>query len=75
MIDSHTATEKAVAQLKAYAKHMYDNAEGIIGNIDCPNYVAEDGIRMSFTLLEHDTVPTLHVGMDYLVLDAYGVQQ
>lgn len=70
MTDSKTATEKAVAQLKAYAKHMYDNAEGIIGDIDKPNYVAEGGIRVSFTLLEDDVAPTLCVDMNYLVLDA-----
>lgn len=65
-----TETEKAVAQLRAYAKHMYDNAEAIIGSIDEPNCIRESGMRFSFTLLEHDEPPVLSVETDYIVLDA-----
>ena len=65
-----SATEKAVAQLKAYGKYIYDHAENIVGNIDKPNYVTEGGISISFTLLEHDRIPTLDVGKEHIVMDA-----
>lgn len=68
-----TATERAVAQLRAYGHYIADNAEGIIGNIDKPNYVTDGGIRISFTLLEHDSIPTLDVSKEHVVLDALGV--
>lgn len=64
-----TPTEKAVAQLRAYAKYMDENAEDIIGSIDKPTYVTTDGLRFSFTLLEHETAPTLTFEKDYIVLD------
>lgn len=72
MTDNRT-TEKAVAQLKAYGKHIYDHAENIVGNIDKPNYVTEGGIRISFTLLEHDRIPTLDVSKEHIVTDALEV--
>ena len=62
-----SATEKAVKQLRAYGRYMDENAEAIIGNIDKPNYVTEGGIRISFTLLEHDCIPTLDVNKEYIV--------
>ena len=65
-----SATEKAVAQLKAYGKYIHENAENIVGNIDKPNYVTDGGIRISFTLLDHDRVPTLDVCKEHIVPDA-----
>ena len=64
------ATEKAVKQLKAYGEYIYDHAENIIGNIDKPNYVIDGGIRISFTLLEHDRIPIIDVHKEYIVLEA-----
>ena len=66
-------TEKAVKQLRAYAKYMYDNAEAIIGNIDKPNYVTEGGIDLSFTLLERNSVPVIRFSKECIVLDALEV--
>lgn len=67
------ATEKAVKQLKAYGKYIYDHAENIVGNIDKPTWVTEGGIRIAFTLLEHDGIPTLDVSKEYIVTDALEV--
>ena len=64
-----SATEKAVKQLKACSKYIYDHAENIVGNIDKPNYVTEGGIRISFTL-EYNQIPTLDVSKEYIVTDA-----
>ena len=69
------ATEKAVAQLKAYGKYIYDHAENIVGNIDKPNYVTDGGIRVSFTLLEHDRVPILDVSKEHIVTDVLEVMR
>lgn len=68
--DNRTATEKAVAQLKAYGRYIVDHADNIIGDIDEPNYVTESGIHVSFTLLEHDCAPVLEVRKEHIVLDA-----
>ena len=70
MTDSNTITEKAVTQLKAYAKYIEEHAENIVGNIDKPNWVTEDGIRLSFRLVGHGYVPTLTVTKEHVVLDA-----
>ena len=68
-----STTEKAVAQLKAYGKYIYDHAENIVGNIDTPTWVTDSGIRIAFTLLEHESVPILEVSHEYIVLDALEV--
>ena len=68
-----TITEKAVAQLKAYARYIDENAENIIGNIDAPNYVTEEGINVSFTLLSHESIPALTVTKEHIVIDAWKV--
>ena len=68
-----TITEKAVAQLKAYARYIDEHAESIIGNIDAPNYVTEAGINVSFTLLSHESIPTLTVTKEHIVSDALKV--
>ena len=68
-----TITEKAVAQLKAYARYIDEHAESIIGNIDAPNYVTEAGINVSFTLLSHESIPTLTVTKEHIVSDAWNV--
>ena len=71
--EQSSITEKAVRQLRAYAKYMYDNAEAIIGNIDKPNYVTDGGIDLSFTLLEHDSVPVIRFSKECIVVDALEV--
>ena len=68
-----TITEKAVAQLKAYARYIDEHAENIIGNIDAPNYVTEAGINVSFTLLSHESIPTITVTKEHIVSDALKV--
>ena len=68
-----TITEKAVAQLKAYARYIDEHAESIIGNIDAPNYVTESGINVSFTLLSYESIPTLTVTKEHIVSDALKV--
>ncbi len=68
----NNATERAVKQLRAYAKYMDENAEDIIGNIDKPMYVMQSGLRFSFTLEDYETAPTLILEKEYLVLDAMG---
>lgn len=65
-----SATEKAVIQLKAYGRYIYNHAENIVGDIDKPNYVTEGGIRISFTLLEHDRILKLDVSKEHIVIDA-----
>jgi len=70
MSDSNAITDKAVKQLKAYANYIDEHAENIIGNIDKPNWITDDGIRVSFRLMEHDCVPTLTVTREHIVLDA-----
>ena len=66
-------TEQAVAQLKACARYIDEHAENIIGNIDQPNYVTEEGINVSFTLLSHESIPTLTVTKEHIVIDAWEV--
>lgn len=67
-------TEKAVAQLKAYGQYIIDNAETIVSNIDKPTWVVEGGIRIAFTLSDHESVPVLEVSHEYLVLDAMEIR-
>ena len=69
------ATKKAVAQLRAYARYIDEHADNIIANIDDPDYVTEGGIRISFTLLERDRVPTITVTKEHIVLDAVEVME
>ena len=68
-----TITEKAVAQLKAYARYIDEHAESIIGNIDAPNYVTEAGINVSFTVHSYESIPTFTVTKEHIVLDAWKV--
>lgn len=63
-------TDKAVKQLRAYARYIYEHAEAIIGDIDAPMLVIDDGIRLSFTLFEYESVPILEVSKQLIVLDA-----
>lgn len=68
--DNRTTTEKAVKQLKAYGQYIVDNAEAIVSDIDKPTVVTDCGIRIAFTLLEHESIPILEVSHEYIVLDA-----
>lgn len=71
--DNRTTTEKAVKQLKAYGQYIVDNAENIVSDIDKPTWVTDGGIRIAFTLFEHENVPILEVSHEYIVLDAVEV--
>lgn len=71
--DNRTITEKAVKQLKAYGQYIVDNAEVIVSDIDKPTWVIEGGMRIAFTLLEHESVPILEVSHGYIVLDVLEV--
>lgn len=73
MIDNRTSTEKAVAQLKAYGQYIVDNAGTIVSNIDKPTWVTDGGIRITFTLSDHENVPILEVSHEYIVVEALEV--
>ena len=66
-------TEKAVALLKAYGRYIVDHAESMVGDVDPPNYVTEDCLRVSFTLADYNSVPTVEVTKEYIVIDALEV--
>ncbi len=68
-----TATEKAVKQLRAYARYLDEHAENIIGDVDDPNYVAEGGIHISFDLMDRNAAPTVNVCKEHMVLEAFRV--
>ena len=70
-----TCTEKAVAQLRAYGEYIADNAETIVSDINEPTWVTDGGIRIAFTLLEHESIPILEVTHDYIVLDVMDVDK
>lgn len=70
-----STTEKAVAQLKAYGGYIIEHAENIIGDIDIPNYIAKSGVTISFTLLESDAPPLLHVAKDFVVVEVVKVRR
>lgn len=42
--DKMQSTERAVAQLRAYARYIDKHAENIVGDIDKPNYIIEGDI-------------------------------
>ena len=69
-LKKRTITGKAVYLLREYARYIDEHAEALIGDIDQPNYITGDGIRLSFTLLENDAIPTLKVEKMHIVLGA-----
>lgn len=73
--ENRTMTEKAVKQLRVYGQYIVDNAETIVSNIDKPTWVTEGGLRISFTLLEHESAPILEVSHEYIVIDVLEVER
>lgn len=71
--ENHSCTEKAVRTLRAYARYLYDHAENIIGDIDAPNYVSEDGILVSFRVNSHGSFPFIKVVKEHLAIDVLDV--
>lgn len=60
--------ERIVARLREYARYIDENAENIVGSIDEPTWVEEDGIRVSF-IVTTTGVPVLNVEHGWLVID------
>lgn len=61
-------TERAVVQLREYARYIDENAENIVGSIDEPTWVEEDGIKVSF-IVTVTGMPVLHVEHGWVVID------
>ena len=61
-------TKRAVARLREYARYIDENAENIVGSINGPTWVEEDGIKVSF-IVTMTGVPVLHVEHGWLVID------
>ena len=66
--DTRTTSEQAAAQLREVADYLSNNAEAIVGDIDSI-YVLEGGLRISFTLLENQSIPTLEVSKECIVYE------
>ncbi len=67
-LKKRTITGKAVYLLREYARYIDEHAEALIGDIDQPNYITADGIKVSFTL-RNDEVPSVNVNKSFLVLN------
>lgn len=59
-------SERAAEQLREVARFMDANAESLVGDLDSV-YVLDTGLRFSFVLLEHGTIPTIEVTREVLV--------
>jgi len=66
--DVTPTSERAAEQLREVARFMYTNAESLVGDLDSV-YVLDTGLRFSFVLLEHDTIPTIEVTREVLVYE------
>lgn len=64
--DVTPTSERAAEQLREVARFMDANAESLVGDLDSV-YVLDAGLRFSFVLLEHDTIPTIEVTREVLV--------
>lgn len=67
-LKKRTATGRAAHLLREYARYIDEHAEAIVGDIDAPNYVTEDGISVRFILSENE-FPTMSVEKRFLVLN------
>lgn len=63
-----TTTEKAAEELRKVARYLEANAEALVGDCDSV-FVLDTGLRVSFTLLEHDSIPTVTVTRECIVVD------
>lgn len=67
-----TSTEKAVEIMRLYGEYISDNAEILVGDVDSPNYIADGGLTVTFTL-DSQRVPTVTVTHERLALSVMGV--
>lgn len=66
--DTRTTSERAAEQLREVAHYFDANAEAIIGDLDSI-YVLEGGLRISFALLDNQSVPILEVTKECIVYE------
>lgn len=66
--DERTTTQKAAEELRQVARYVDRHAESLVGDMD-GIYVLEGGLRVSFTLLEHASIPTITVSRECLVYE------
>ena len=66
--DVTPTSERAAEQLREVARFMDANAESLVGDLDSV-YVLDAGLRFSFVLLEHDTIPTIEVTREVIVCE------
>jgi len=62
------ASGRAAYRLREVAHYLDDNAEALVGDLDSI-YVLEDGLRFSFVLEDRNTVPTVAVTRECIVLN------
>jgi len=65
---NRTTTEIAAEKLREVARYLDTNAESLVGDLD-GIYILEGGLHFSFTLLEHDRIPTIKVTRECIVLE------
>ena len=58
-----------VEQMQGYGKFLQEHAEDIIGKLDS-TYVAENGVRVSFTLSDKEA-PHVSIECLYLAVEAF----
>ena len=66
--DERTTSEIAAGKLREVARYLDANAESLVGNLDNV-FVVESGLRFSFTLLEHEHLPTITVTRECIVFE------
>ena len=67
-------TELAVMVMKAYGKFIIDHAEAMVGDVGPDEWVAEDGLRVSFTVsIDPYKTPLVRVTHDRLAIEVADV--
>ena len=67
-------SELAVAVLKAYGQFIIDHAETMVGDIGPEEWVAEDGLRVSFTVsTDPYKIPVVSVVHERLAIEVADV--
>ena len=61
-------TSMAVEELRSVAAFIDAHAGSIIGDMD-ETFIAENGLRFEFSVMEHDSIPTLTMNKTYFVMD------
>ena len=65
---SDSITKSATAQLREVARYLDAHAEELIGDMDSV-YVIEGGLRFTFELGNHETIPTVEVSKEFIVYE------